>query len=161
MVFYECLVFTKQHTHFHKLTSLMKQVSHKIVDNGGIVRSIQNHGIRKFPHRVKAKHPDFQTGQRYYEKGRYVSIYYDANPGSLKEVEKILDLNDSIVLRQSHLKVRSKLDWIAMERIDKSPYMEQVLKEEKAKEAAQELEEMAIATGVTAGDMASESMKED
>jgi ribosomal protein S6 len=139
----------------------MKQVSQKIVGNGGIVRSIQNHGIRKFPHRIRAKHPDFQTGQRYYEKGRYISVYYDANPGSLKDVEKILDLSDNIVLRQTHLKVRSKLDWISMERIDKSPYMEQVLKQEKEVEANQKAEEMAIETGVTSGDAVVETMKED
>ena len=112
----------------------MKQVSHKIVDNGGIVRSIQNHGIRKFPHRVKAKYPDFETGQRYYEKGRYISVYYDANPGTLKDVEKLLDINDSIVLRTNHLKVRSKLDWITMERPDKNPYMQKVLRQQEQKQ---------------------------
>ena len=107
----------------------MKQVSLKIVDNGGIVRSIQNHGVRQFPHRVKAKYPDYKTGQRYYENGRFVSIWYDANPTTLREVTKILDMNDQ-VLRNTHLKARSKLDYITMERVDKNPYIQQVLQQE-------------------------------
>ena len=110
----------------------MKQVSLKIVDNGGIVRSIQNHGIRQFPHRVKAKNPDYITGQRYYEKGRYVSLYYDANPTTLKEVEKILVLDDQ-VLRNTHLKVRSNLDLIKMERLDRNPYVKRILQEDAMK----------------------------
>ena len=114
----------------------MKQISLKIVDNGGIVRSIQNHGVRKFPHRVQAKFPDYKTGQRYYESGRFVSVYYDANPATLKEVEKILGLNDQ-VLRSNHLKARSKLDWITMQRPDKNPYVQRVLRED-AKAMAQE-----------------------
>ena len=114
---------------FKTLSSLMKQVSLKIVDNGGIVRSIQNHGVRQFPHRVKAKYPDYKTGQRYYENGRFVSIWYDANPTTLREVTKILDMNDQ-VLRNTHLKARSKLDYITMERVDKNPYIQQVLQQE-------------------------------
>ena len=50
----------------------MKEVSLKIVNNGGIVRSIQNHGIRQLPHRFKAKYTD-SDGTRYYEKGRFIS----------------------------------------------------------------------------------------
>jgi hypothetical protein len=52
---------------------------------------------------------EIETGQRYYEKGPYISLYYDASPNTIKDVEKILSMNDQ-VLRQSHLKARSKLD---------------------------------------------------
>ena len=57
---------------------MMKEVSLKVVENGGIVRSVKNHGLRTFPHRYKAKYPDILTQQRYYEKGRFISFYYDA-----------------------------------------------------------------------------------
>ena len=111
----------------------MKQLSHKVVENGGIVRSVQNHGLKQFPHRFQAKYPDYLTQQRYYEKGRFISFYYDANPATLKQVENILNMNDQ-VLRATHLKARSKLDYITMERPDKNPYMQRVLREDRERE---------------------------
>eukprot|EP00526_Cylindrotheca_closterium_P021821 CAMPEP_0113609278 /NCGR_PEP_ID=MMETSP0017_2-20120614/4402_1 /TAXON_ID=2856 /ORGANISM="Cylindrotheca closterium" /LENGTH=122 /DNA_ID=CAMNT_0000518077 /DNA_START=186 /DNA_END=554 /DNA_ORIENTATION=+ /assembly_acc=CAM_ASM_000147 len=116
---------------------MMKQISHKIVENGGIVRSIQNHGIRQFPHRVQAKNPDYITGQRYFEKGRYISIYYDSNPTTRAQVERVLAFDDQ-VLRNTHLRARSKLDWISTQRMDKNPYVQQVLKMDQEKMAQQE-----------------------
>jgi ribosomal protein S6 len=107
----------------------VKQVSLRVVENGGVVRSIQNHGLRKFPHRFQAKYPDYLTQQRYYDTGRFISIYYDANPATLKQVETILNMNDQ-VLRATHLKARSKMDWITMERQDKNPYIQRVMKED-------------------------------
>lgn len=145
---------------FKALSALMKQVSLKIVDNGGIVRSIQNHGVRQFPHRVKAKYPDYKTGQRYFEKGRLISLYYDANPGTLKQVENILDMNDQ-VLRNTHLKARSKLDWITMQRPEKNPYVKQVLAQDESEREQRLAEDLAVATATTSGDSAVESLIED
>lgn len=108
---------------------MMKEVSMKVVENGGIVRSIQNHGLRTFPHRFKAKYPDYLTQQRYYEQGRFISVYYDANPTTLKQVENLLNMNDQ-VLRVTHLKSRSKLDWINYKH-DKNPYVQKVLEQDK------------------------------
>ena len=105
----------------------MKQISHKIVENGGLVRSIQNHGIRQFPHRVQAKNPDYITGQRYFDKGRYISVYYDSNPSTRAQVQKILTMNDQ-VLRNTHLKARSKLDLITIQRPERNPYIQQVVR---------------------------------
>ena len=110
---------------------MMKQVSLKVVNNGGIVRSIQNHGIRQFPHRVQAKNPDYKTGQRYYEKGRFISVYYDANPTTQQQVQVLLGMNDQ-VLRHAHLNARSKLDFITMQNPEKNPYVRKVLKNETA-----------------------------
>lgn len=149
---------------FKSLTSLMKQVSMKIVNNGGLVRSIQNHGIRQFPHRVKAKHPDFTTGQRYYEKGRYISVYYDANPGTLRDIEMILEMNDE-VLRKTHLKARSKLDYITIQKPTKNPYVLRVLEDDARKKANLDAEELAIASSISSTDNVVEdiieSMKQD
>ncbi len=116
---------------------MVKTFSLKVVDNGGIVRSIQNHGIRQFPHRIQAKHPDYKTGQRYYEKGRYISVYYDANPATQAQVQTFFSLNDQ-VLRQTHLKARSKLDFIAMQRPDKNPYMQRVFAQDSMKARQQQ-----------------------
>jgi ribosomal protein S6 len=142
----------------------MKQVSHKVVDNGGIVRSIQNHGLRKFPHRFQANYPDYLTQQRYYEKGRFVSIYYDANPTTLQHVENILTMNDQ-VLRVTHLKCRSKLDYITMEREEKNPYIQRILKEDRRIQEQRKAEDIAIATATTSSDNVIENvidgMKDD
>ncbi|KAL3920458.1 MAG: hypothetical protein SGILL_003254 [Bacillariaceae sp.] len=138
----------------------MKQVSHKVVENGGIVRSVQNHGLRQFPHRFQAKYPDYLTQQRYYEKGRFISMYYDANPATLRQVETILNMDDQ-VLRVTHLKARSKLDYITMEREDKNPYMQRVLREDREKAERFEAEEEAIATLSTPLENLVDSLKED
>ena len=140
----------------------MKQVSLKVVENGGIVRSIQNHGLRTFPHRFKAKYPDYLTQQRYYEQGRFISIYYDSNPTTLKQVETVLTMNDQ-VLRVTHLKSRSKLDWINYKH-EKNPYVQRVLKADRDAELEnnQKAEEIAsISTAAAAAAAAGTSTTSD
>ncbi len=110
---------------FKQLTNLVKTISHKVVDNGGVIRSIQNHGIRSLPHRFKAKYAD-REGARYYEKGRFFSIYYDSGPSTQREVDTILKMNEQ-VLRNTHLKVRNKLWYVNIAREDKNPYIKKVL----------------------------------
>ena len=39
--------FLWQHPDFYKLTELMKKVSLEVVQGGGLVRGIHNHGIRE------------------------------------------------------------------------------------------------------------------
>jgi len=140
---------------FKALTAMMKEVSLKVVENGGIVRSVKNHGLRTFPHRYKAKYPDILTQQRYYEKGRFISFYYDANPSTLKQVEAILNMNDQ-VLRHTHLKSRSKLDWIN-HRHDKNPYVQEVLRRDRELLELQKAEDETIAT---ATDLSSQTGEE-
>ena len=120
----------------------MKEISLKVIENGGIVRSVQNHGLRKFPHRFKAKYPDYLTQQRYYEQGRFISFYYDANPSTLQQVETILSMNDQ-VLRHTHLRSRSKLDWIN-HRDDKNPYIQEVLRRDRELVELQAAEDAAV-----------------
>ena len=105
----------------------MKEVSLKIVENGGIVRSIQNHGIRQLPHRFKAKYADSE-GNRYYEKGRFISVFYDSNPNVMKQVQNILTLDDQI-LRATHLRASNKFNEVNNLKLNKNPYIQEVLKE--------------------------------
>jgi len=115
----------------------VKGISHKIVDGGGIVRSIRNHGIRDLPHRFKAKYAD-KEGTRYYKKGRFISVYYDASPQTMKTVERELSMEEQI-LRNTHLKARSKLDTINTMNEKKNPYIQRVLAMEvQAAESVQE-----------------------
>lgn len=108
----------------------MKQVSHRVVGGGGIVRSIQNHGVRDLPHRFRAKYAD-KEGNRYYTKGRFISVFYDANPNLMRQVEGILTLNEQ-VLRNTHLKARNKLWFVNIAREDRNPYIQKVLEMEAA-----------------------------
>lgn len=108
-------------------------VSHKVVSNGGIVRSIQNHGIRDLPHRFRAKFPD-KEGNRYYKKGRFISVYYDSSPLTMREVETTVRRHSDVVLRTTHLKARNKLWDVNIAREDKNPYILKVLEMEKAEQ---------------------------
>merc|ERR1712194_537942 len=102
------------------------------VNNGGIVRSVQNHGIRQLPHRFKAKYSD-QEGNRYFERGRFISVFYDANPHVMREVEGILTLNDEI-LRNTHLKATNKFMDVNNLNEKKNPYLQELVKEMEAEE---------------------------
>jgi ribosomal protein S6 len=101
-------------------------LSHEIVAGGGVVRGIANHGIRDLPHRFRARFADKQ-GNRYYNKGRFVSVYYDSNPATMRQVEQILTMDEN-VLRNSHLRARSILDYVNIARQDKNPYMRKAAK---------------------------------
>ena len=116
-------------TDFHALTNLMKQISHEVVNGGGIVRGIHNHGIRDLPQRFQARFAD-KRGTRYYNKGRFISIYYDSNPATMRQVEQILTMDEE-VLRNTHLKARSILDFVNIGREERNPYIQQVLQEQK------------------------------
>mmetsp|Transcript_23496 Transcript_23496/g.46760 ORF Transcript_23496/g.46760 Transcript_23496/m.46760 type:complete len:113 (+) Transcript_23496:357-695(+) len=107
----------------------MKDISLKIVNNGGIVRSIQNHGVRQLPHRFRAKYAD-REGNRYYEKGRFVSVFYDASPGIMRQVEGILNLDEQI-LRNTHLKGRNKFMDVNNVREAKNPFIQEILQEDE------------------------------
>jgi len=154
MVFYECVVTAKNTTRelpceivcdlsnqlllvtpdFYMLTNVVKAVSHEVVKGGGIVRSVHNHGIRTLPHRFQAKFPDKQ-GNRYYTKGRFFSIYYDANPQTMKQVEQVLVMDEE-VLRTTHLKARSPFDVVNIMKEHKNPYIQQIKEEEKLESQA-------------------------
>lgn len=134
------------YTDFDALTQLVKHISHKVVEGGGIVRSIRNHGIRDLPHRFRAKFPDTQ-GNRYYTEGRFISVYYDASPGTMRQVESVISMDDT-VLRQTHLRARSTLDFINNPNESQNPYLKRLLREEEpaATEGTGEEEEEAAET---------------
>uniref|UniRef100_A0A7S2IGM9 Ribosomal protein S6 n=1 Tax=Helicotheca tamesis TaxID=374047 RepID=A0A7S2IGM9_9STRA len=132
MVFYECVLTAKNTAPFTSLTKLMKTISSTVVENGGIVRTVQNHGIRNLPHRFKAKYPD-KEGNRYYKKGRFISVWYDASPRVLAKVENEIRLDDQI-LRHTHLKARNKLWYINIASEKKNPYIQKVIAMEKEQE---------------------------
>ena len=120
-----------------------------VVEDGGIVTSVQNHGIRQFPHRVKAKYPDYLTQQRYYTKGRYFSIWYEASPQTQTKVSTLLSRHlDASVLRYTHLHATSPLekflnlpDNVSPATYKHNPYVKRVLLKEQQMTTGEEEEE--------------------
>lgn len=108
------------------MTEFVKGVAHTVVNNGGIVRGVQNHGIRDLPHRFRARYPDAVDGTRYYEKGRFISMYYDSNPKAMNEVKALVRRNPEIVLRETHLKVLNKMWYVNIVNEKKNPYIQKV-----------------------------------
>lgn len=64
-----------------------------------------------------------------------MSVYYDASPDVLKEVNTFLKLEEQ-VLRNTHLKARNKLWYVNIAREDKNPYIQKVAEMEAAAEEA-------------------------
>jgi ribosomal protein S6 len=112
----------------------MKKASLEIVQGGGIVRAIHNHGIRTLPHRFRAKYAD-KEGNRYYSKGRFISLYYDSNPATMRQVEQVLKLDENL-LRNTHLKARSILDMVNIEREERNPFVKLVKHNEELERRA-------------------------
>ena len=121
-------------TDFHALSDIMKKMALEVVENGGIVRAVHNHGIRSLPHRFKARYAD-KEGNRYYSNGRFVSFYYDSNPATMRQVEQVLKLEED-VLRNTHLKARSILDYVNITHEAKNPYIQEVKRMEAKDRAA-------------------------
>mmetsp|Transcript_7068 Transcript_7068/g.14506 ORF Transcript_7068/g.14506 Transcript_7068/m.14506 type:complete len:155 (+) Transcript_7068:174-638(+) len=143
--------FRSLFTEFWRLSELFKSVSLEVVNRGGIIRGIHNHGIRQAPHRFKAKFAD-AMGRRYYEKVRFISVYMDCNPQTRQQVQQLL-ASDENVLRQTHLKARSILDQASELSWRKNPFLKEVLEEIKAEEEE--------AQGATAKEGQEEEEEED
>ena len=122
----------------------MKQISLEVVNGGGLVRGIHNHGIRDLPHRFQARFADKQ-GARYYTKGRFISVYYDSNPATMRQVEQVLTMDED-VLRNTHLKARSILDFVNIGREERNPYIKQVLSDEQHQRNRQKKLNQAVET---------------
>lgn len=128
----------------------MRDVSHRVVEGGGVVRTIRNHGVRTLPHTFQSTFPD-SDGNRKHRKGRFISIYYDSNPQTMREVESILRTNEQ-VLRNTHLKARNKMWFVNIAREDRNPFIQKVIAMEKAEEEAAAAAAAAAVTGNEVGD---------
>merc|ERR1712071_262333 len=114
----------------------VKGIAHTVVRNGGIVRGVRNQGIRDLPHRFKSRYPDLD-GNRYFKRGRFVSIYYDSSPKTMQEVMGLLRMDDE-VLRHTHLKVRNKMWDVNIDKVENNPYIQRVLEMERLEKAKEE-----------------------
>ena len=58
-----------------------------ILHEGGVVRSIANHGIRVLPYRFHSMHDIKENDVRWFSSGRWISAYYDASPAVAEKME--------------------------------------------------------------------------
>lgn len=79
------------------LVALFRKHTKTILDNGGVVRGIEHHGIRPLPERARRKYAA-TDGTRHFWDARYISSTFDASPKALVEVERFLR-NEEGVLR--------------------------------------------------------------
>jgi len=79
------------------LVGLFKKHTRTVLDNGGVVRGIEHHGIRPLPERARRRYAS-TDGTRHFWDARYVSSYFDASPKALTEVARLLR-NEEGVLR--------------------------------------------------------------
>jgi hypothetical protein len=86
------------------------------------------------PHRFRAKYPD-KAGNRYFQKGRFLSCYFDCNPYTLRLVDQTLAMNED-VLRRTHLRARSKMDYVNIKKKKYNPYLQRVAEEMELEQQA-------------------------
>ncbi len=115
------------------LTKLMRACAHEIVSSNGVVRSVENHGIRQLPFRFKARHAN-KDGERYYEQGRYISLRFDASPQIMSGVERIIRLDEDI-LRYTTLRNKDFASKVNVLKLKKNPF---VLNDKKPAAAAEQ-----------------------
>lgn len=81
------IVTLKPRTNPVDLTRIFRMVAKNVLEDGGIVRAVTNHGIRVLPYRFHSKHNVSDHESRWFTSGRWVSAYYDVNPSVAKRME--------------------------------------------------------------------------
>ena len=121
MPLYHTLLTTKPAFPPSGLTRLVKDISKIVLEGGGVVRSIENHGVRPLPYRFKSKHMDSQ-GLRYHNSGRFISMHFDASPTKLPAIDKIVKLEEG-VLRTTTMRGEDWSEKINVSKAKKNPFM--------------------------------------
>lgn len=81
------IVTLRPRTNPSDLTAIFRRAATVILQEGGVVRSVANHGIRVLPYRFHSKHDIKEDDKRWFCSGRWVSAYYDANPAVAQRME--------------------------------------------------------------------------
>lgn len=92
-----------------ELTKLFRNLCKLVLDDGGIVRCIENHGVRSLAYRFRARQGI--ENEMYFTHGRWVSIYMDAKPPTISKVERELNLHEGY-LRSNVTRPRIKMDYV-------------------------------------------------
>eukprot|EP01038_Epipyxis_sp_PR26KG_P009582 gene9582-12906_t len=120
MPLYQHIVLTLPKYSAEGLADAFKRYARVIMGNNGVLRGIENNGVRPLQERAKRKYatPD---GTRYFWEARYVTTTFDASPECLAEAERALK-NEDGVLRFFTTKLSSGFDK-SKEKSYRNPYM--------------------------------------
>lgn len=81
------IVTLRPRTNPSDLTAIFRRAASVILQEGGVVRSIANHGVRVLPYRFHSRHDLKEDDKRWFSSGRWASAYYDASPGVAERME--------------------------------------------------------------------------
>lgn len=96
MPIYQKLIICLPKYPHDKLALMVKRHAKAILNHGGIVRGVENHGVRALQERAKRKYATSE-GDRYFWEARMISVTFDASPICLKEAERALRNEDSVL----------------------------------------------------------------
>ncbi|GMH81398.1 hypothetical protein TrVE_jg5160 [Triparma verrucosa] len=96
MPLYQMILHAKSYSTPQTLASLVRNCASEIIGSGGVVRCVENVGVRKLPHRFKAKFED-KRGIRYHEEARLLSFRFDASPTVLTSLERLIRFETDIL----------------------------------------------------------------
>ena len=78
------------------MSNLSKAIATEVIKAGGVVRTVENLGIRQLPYRFKSRFAD-RNGIRYHYDGRFLAMRFDASPDTLSEVERLISSDDDVL----------------------------------------------------------------
>ena len=81
------IVTLRPRTNPTDLTNIFRRAAAVILQEGGVVRSVANHGIRVLPYRFHSRHDIKENDDRWFASGRWASAYYDASPAVAEKME--------------------------------------------------------------------------
>lgn len=108
MPLYQQIIVTIPKLGEEALVSLFKRHTQVILSNGGVLRGIENHGVRPLAEKAKKKFAS-SDGSRYFWEARYVTATFDSSPKGLFESERLLR-NEEGVLRFFSTKQLTTID---------------------------------------------------
>ena len=102
------------------LVELFKKYTKTIISNGGVVRGIENHGVRPLGDQTKKKYAQASTGERYFWDAQFMTSTFDCSPPVLKQLNRFLRDSEEVI--RSHVtRVETKLDRLTCKTY-KNPY---------------------------------------
>ncbi|CAM9224712.1 unnamed protein product, partial [Pylaiella littoralis] len=106
------IVTLRPRTNPTDLTNIFRRAAAVVLEEGGVVRSVVNHGIRVLPYRFHSRHDIKENDNRWFTSGRWASAYYDASPAVAKKMEQQLWAEDKVI-RVSTRRPSTKMDRIS------------------------------------------------
>ena len=111
MPLYHQIVTTSARAAPATLATLFRRCAKQITAQGGLVRSCENYGLKKLPHRFRSRHASAGEAGRYHYVGRHVALYFDCAPTVLPVVENTLRMHTD-VLRFTTMRKDAKMDQV-------------------------------------------------